>query len=227
MNYLNYWQAFVPLALLLAFLGCRKFFVNRKPESDGEPKDFSALRLLNEPSKITVDALMRFTEFAPMKQINIAGKPYLQRYYLGTTSSGLDMWVHRFLSCDPDRHLHNHPFEFHTMCLHGGYVELLKTPFGIVSNNLFARDLSVLNLDFDRLKELLIFSGVNRGIGSWHRIAKVMPDTWTVLLVDRNNRVPFWYFEEDGEYVVNRGSGPDWFLNAKTRAEQAEIGVVQ
>jgi hypothetical protein len=176
---------------------------------------------------ITVNDLIAFTADMPMKQIDIDGTPYLQRYYAGTTNDGHDMWFHRFLNQDADRHLHNHPFEFKTVCLHGGYAEEIKTLFGIKLNFLQKRTVAIGHLNFESLRLKIILEGTARGIGSWHRIAKIKPDTWTVLLVNRDNRVPFWFFEEDGECKTMKGSGPEWFLGCKTRAEQAGDGVVQ
>lgn len=176
---------------------------------------------------ITNKSLLSFTADAPMKQINIDGKPYLQRYYMGTTADGWDMWVHRFLSCDPDRHLHNHPFEFKTVCLHGGYTEEIKTIKGVERLGCFAARNGVKRLEFNVLSDFVSNYGRFRGIGSWHRIAKILPNTWTVLLVNRNNRVPYWYFDNDGAYEIREGSGFDWFVGKKTRAEQAGLGVVQ
>jgi len=89
------------------------------------------------------ELLMRLTAAMPMKQINLdkflneshqlgstkvtetvcVQTPYLQRYFAGTFRDGSDLWLHRFLSADGDRHLHSHPFEFESIILHGGYTE--------------------------------------------------------------------------------------------------------
>ena len=49
------------------------------------------------------------------------GKLYLKRYYLLPGTKKLK--VHQILESDKDRHLHNHPWDFTTILLSGGYDE--------------------------------------------------------------------------------------------------------
>lgn len=170
------------------------------------------------------EQLLALTASMPCKQIDINGRPYMQRYYAGETSDGHDLWIHRFLSCDGERHQHNHPFEAQSAVLDGGYVEempdddYLRLPSPLCppkdlveaiyrgeswhSENYNARPISV----FD-----------------WHRIASVEPETWTLFIV-APQRLPAWFFKNDaGELEMMKPSPRDWWKQYKTRAEQSEV----
>jgi hypothetical protein len=52
------------------------------------------------------------------------GEPYLERYHLLRLPGGGGVYLHRFLASDPDRGLHDHPWERAVgMVLSGGYRE--------------------------------------------------------------------------------------------------------
>ncbi len=58
--------------------------------------------------------------------IDSNGRPYLERYYVGTIFKKR-VFIHRFVASDPDRGLHNHPWKWAlSWILVGGYRELLK-----------------------------------------------------------------------------------------------------
>jgi len=53
------------------------------------------------------------------------GEPYLERYHLLRLPGGGGLYLHRFLASDPDRGLHDHPWDrAFGMVLSGGYREL-------------------------------------------------------------------------------------------------------
>ncbi|WKT59126.1 hypothetical protein Q2E61_09315 [Microbulbifer thermotolerans] len=59
----------------------------------------------------------------PCRQINLPSGPYLERYYLGRLF-GVTFYLHRFVSSDSERHLHNHPWEWGgSVILTGSYIE--------------------------------------------------------------------------------------------------------
>lgn len=97
------------------------------------------------------------------------GEPYLERYHLMRLPGGGGLYLHRFLASDPDRGLHDHPWDrAFGMVLSGGYRE-----------QRFARD-----GDGERVVERLLRPGaVNRIRGEdFHRI--VLPaerEAWTVF----------------------------------------------
>lgn len=57
-------------------------------------------------------------------------EPYLERYYLFLKERKrfpFNVFLHKFIKGDPD-HLHDHPWSYFTLILHGGYWEV--TPQG-------------------------------------------------------------------------------------------------
>lgn len=208
-------------------------------------------------TQLTPQTLLRLTADMPMKQINLdvyydkecplTGKiervksldkstPYLQRYYAGTFRDGSDLWLHRFLSNDGDRHLHSHPFEFSSVMLCGGYTEEFLTRDG-------SKDYRVTLPNPDsRLPELLeefliqlkvkmfrpmamsflsIAGGASQSIDvyDWHRICAVTNDTWTAVIV-KPQRLPKWFFkDDDGDLSDMKASPRDWWKNYKTRPD--------
>lgn len=196
------------------------------------------------------DLLLKLTAEMPMKQINLETnsqldsysffdvdeqrflKPYLQRYYAGSFSDEVDLWIHRFLSNDGDRHLHNHPFEFNSVILNGGYKEeflcdnglkVLRKWSAMGHINVYLEDfLRALKYDttpvsFSFLSAAHRFSTV--GVFDWHRIAEVQPETWSAVLV-KNQRLPKWYFKsDDGDLVDMIASPRDWHKTYKVRPE--------
>ena len=54
--------------------------------------------------------------------IKVSNKPYLIRWIIFKTPIG-GLMVHKFLSSDVDKELHNHPFPFITFVIKNGYTE--------------------------------------------------------------------------------------------------------
>lgn len=149
------------------------------------------------------DELLALTASMPMKQIDVNGKPYLQRYYAGTTAKGDDLWIHRFLSSDGDRHLHSHPFNARSVVLCGGYLE--ETPRGVFHRNPDGLTPSEAIKFADHIgRPITVFD--------WHRIASVAPQTWTLFIVEPP-RLPMWFFRDgEGNLEAVKASPRDWFL---------------
>ena len=56
-------------------------------------------------------------------------EPYLERYYIflkNRKNFPFNIFIHKFLKSDPDN-LHNHPWDFRTIILKGGYWEHRET----------------------------------------------------------------------------------------------------
>ena len=160
------------------------------------------------------DTLMALTAAMPMKQIDIDGKPYLQRYFAGTFANDHDLWLHRFLSCDGERHLHCHPFEARTIILTGGYTE--ETPEGMFERYAEPAGLGLIERRLQRGLSMWpapLEWGRPITVFDWHRIASVRPDTWTAFIVGPQ-RLPAWYFrDDDGDLDVRLASPRDWWKN--------------
>ena len=108
--------------------------------------------------------------FLPVRLIQLDGRPYLERYYLGQLF-GVTFYLHRFVSSDTERHLHNHPWKWgRAIVLAGGYVEE------------FVRDLCPLAGSNGCVTDHRYIGFWNRVDGnSFHRIAAASPGTWTLF----------------------------------------------
>lgn len=63
----------------------------------------------------------------PCRIISDNGRPYLERYYLGTLL-GVRFYIHRFVGSDPARGLHDHPWPWaRSIVLSGWYWEETRT----------------------------------------------------------------------------------------------------
>ena len=58
-------------------------------------------------------------------RIELDGETYMRRWYPGV---GYRLRYHEILRSDPDRHLHDHPWDFTSTILEGSYLEV--TPSG-------------------------------------------------------------------------------------------------
>lgn len=52
------------------------------------------------------------------------GAPYMTRHYLRHSREHGDIRFHRIRTSDSDRHLHDHPWDFVSLILHGSYIEI-------------------------------------------------------------------------------------------------------
>jgi hypothetical protein len=179
-------------------------------------------------SHVTPQFLLALSASMPMKQIDVLDQPYLQRYFAGTYGS-VDLWLHRFLSCDGDRHLHNHPWTGTSIVLTGGYqeqfidstgerVNRLRPPAGISIEELM-KILSSGQAESARQFAQVITPS------TWHRIWHVYDQTWTLMIVG-HDRLPEWYFKDDaGNIETMKPSPRDWFMVCNNRARTK--GAVQ
>lgn len=72
--------------------------------------------------KAIATILRNLVRSRPMRLIEINGEPYLERYYMGTVQ-GRQIWLHRFVRDDAERHVHDHPWTALSIILTGGYTE--------------------------------------------------------------------------------------------------------
>lgn len=124
--------------------------------------------------------LFRVCGDRPCRLISILDEPYLERYYVGRIL-GVQFYLHRFVSADGDREVHDHPWRWSAaLVLAGGYVE---------------ERMRWLDMDmgwqsyFRRL-----FPGcLNRfSPRTFHQIVTVKPETWTLFM--HGHRVKKWGF---------------------------------
>lgn len=113
--------------------------------------------------------MYKLTAGLPCRIIELDSGPYLERYYLGRVF-GVTFYLHRFISSDSERHVHNHPWTWgRSLVLAGSYVEEVcgdicpHAPGGIVSERVTRR-------------------WYNRVDGhTFHRIHDAKPGTWTLF----------------------------------------------
>lgn len=130
--------------------------------------------------------LYKLTASLPCRIIDIDGKPYLERYGMPEALRkalkqwfGITIYLHRFVSGDSERHVHDHPWNRSiALVLAGTYIEERVTGFdpetGWQSIQRNIRWFNKINgLDF-------------------HRIVKPKPQTWTLFI--HTKRIKGWGF---------------------------------
>ncbi len=113
--------------------------------------------------------------------IVIDGQLYMRRYLL--IRAGRDwpqLRIHHIQQPDAGRELHDHPFDFISFVLKGGYIEEQS----------------------DHVKYRRRFSIAFRRATDLHRINELHGDVWTLVLASRIKRK--WGFIVDGEWVPNK-----------------------
>lgn len=123
----------------------------------------------------------------PVRLIHNGDRPYLERYYVGQILS-VTVYLHRFVNCDGDRDVHDHPWTWSIgMPLAGRYHE---------------QRLRYLDPDQGMVCDLRIVRRFMPNIiraHTFHRIAWIRRGTWTLFMHGR--RVKGWGFldrEHDG-----------------------------
>ncbi len=126
------------------------------------------------------------TGYLKCRIINSGGKPYLERYYLGTLFN-IRYFIHRFVASDPDRGLHNHPWPWAlSWILLGGYLEL---------NLAFAKDPKNVTAIKTKKRKIGRFNFIKGG--RFHRV--LVPkgqtgDIWTLFIHGNRKKDATWGF---------------------------------
>lgn len=128
------------------------------------------------PGGIVAPVLLRVSNRLRVREIRIHGERYIERYYLGT-AFGVTAYLHRYLNCDGDRYLHDHPWAWSCgLPLVGGYTERRL------------RWLCPLAGPVDRLRTVHRFMPNIMTARSFHKIERVKPGTWTLFFHGRRNK---------------------------------------
>lgn len=152
--------------------------------------------------------LFRVTGSMPCRIISIDGEPYLERYFL-CRIFGITAYLHRFVSGDGDRDVHDHPWGWAlSWILAGSYVEEVLN-YLCLSNGFCSTSVRRRRFSFNRI-----------GPGKFHRIAHTEPETWTLFV--HGGRIKHWGFftwqPESAAAVVYHNpydaADPDWHLGA-------------
>jgi NTP pyrophosphatase (non-canonical NTP hydrolase) len=125
----------------------------------------------------------------PARTINgDQGEPYLERYFL-FRFFGLQAYIHRFVASDPDRGLHDHPWDWSaSLILVGGYREIRA---GLLPRNLRPGRLNIIRGD------------------DFHRIVLAPGrEAWTLFIHGR--RTKGWGFWREGQYLPHAAGKDDY-----------------
>lgn len=123
---------------------------------------------------------MKFGDWALLHREEIArdGRPYLTRWRLIQTPL-FAAYLHRFWAPDHDEDFHDHPWDFVSIVLAGGYVEERGWPLRVERRGRGS-------VAYRRAEDL-------------HRIASVIVPTWTLVLCGRRRRE--WGFQTPHGWV--------------------------
>src|SRR5881392_3402104 len=80
-----------------------------------------ALRILG--ARAIFRATRRIASRPPDFTVGSPDRPYLQRWWLLPRNPVLNVYLHQFLRDDDDRALHDHPWDWCSVLLKGGYCE--------------------------------------------------------------------------------------------------------
>lgn len=124
------------------------------------------------------------------------GSLYMERFALFQTKY-LSARLHHIVREDRDRHLHDHPWDFTSVVLQGGYQEF--TPFRESGEPVWSLGSSEDEVCFGCWR-LAGSIGRRRALDR-HKIAQVLPDTWTLFITGpyknqwgfytRNGKIPY------------------------------------
>lgn len=162
--------------------------------------------------------LMFLTSFLPCRLIDIGGEPYLERYHVARIF-GRTIYLHRFVSCDGERNVHDHPWRSASLILCGGYREELA-----FKSFLLGRQVMWSAFRWRYALSYSFFSALHI-----HRIDAVLPMTWTLFVTGRRIKDVYgkergWYFYQiigNRPFAIPAESGPkDWHKRAGNRATE-------
>lgn len=155
--------------------------------------------------------LNHVTRNRPMRIIQINGTPYLERYYI-TTVFGRQIWLHKFLRNDAERHVHDHPWTALSVILTGQYTEEMSTIQPMInSGQLLTRHHRHLSAP--------AFNWISGH--HMHRIISVKPDTWTLMIVGQRHGRGWFFYENTATGISKKQpfaeTHDDWWRTADAR----------
>lgn len=150
---------------------------------------------------IPVRKLKAWAWNAPMKQIYDGDLLYLERFYLGAWR-GWTAFVHRFVVSDPDRGVHDHPYDGFSILLNGTYTEEILPRY-------VQDTIDLMRPLFDRqvigmvpghaFRKVRLFNRIPAE--KFHRVLLNGDEVWS-LFVHRRQWKKSWGFLREGQYHV-------------------------
>ena len=139
--------------------------------------------------------LYRISADLPCRLIDIDGNPYLERYYLGKIF-GITFYLHRFVSADTERNVHDHPWgRAAALVLAGGYKEERLKYFDLKDGGWTSKNRNIHWL------KLNVIDGA-----CFHRIGDAKPETYTLFM--HGPRVKSWGVLQSFELTSCQYQGP-------------------
>lgn len=147
------------------------------------------------------------------------GKPYLRRYVI-TRNKWFRIFIHEILMSDEDEEMHDHPWDFTTFLLSGGYVE--EIPRGNYISKKYREKGMNEEMPLSELKTRTYrprFSIIRHRAEDFHRIELEKP-VWTLFFAGNKRRQ--WGFMTENGWEYYRS-----FLDRKfgTKSEAADAYI--
>lgn len=136
----------------------------------------------------SIIALAKRTPYRKGHIIGMDGSLYMERYGLFETRY-LSARVHYIARPDVDRVLHDHPWNFCTIVIKGGYSEARPVD---PNHPVFTNDAPLICGESVCVEQRMHGSIAFRKATDRHKIVDVLPDTWTLFIYGR--AVHWWGF---------------------------------
>ena len=121
------------------------------------------------------------------------GVLHFQRWNILSTP-WFSIYFHKIYKADEDKHLHDHPWNYTSICLKGEFTEERE----------FQTNLKNLGILEEHIPYSVVetFRVVRRKAESFHKIKKLLtPEVWTLFFVGKRRRE--WGYDVDGKWIDN------------------------
>lgn len=83
------------------------------------------INILTPEDRETFTSILGSSYHEPDLTIAPDGKPYIYRWYVTPRSTEANVYLHVQVASDPERPLHDHPWDNQSVILSGGYIEIV------------------------------------------------------------------------------------------------------
>lgn len=138
------------------------------------------------------------------RDVVVDGELYLRRWFITPRSWSKRLFLHCILKADDQRILHDHPWDFTTLILKGGYNEVFR-------ENIVSRDrVDGLKVVWPAIRTRMSEPGTLRRYPAEHvhAVAPLRGPAWTLVCASQARRV--WGFWVPKGYAINFATWVDW-----------------
>lgn len=150
--------------------------------------------------------LRRFPSKAISDHCQPGNGPMLIRFSLLRTPWG-NVYLHHFIRSDYDRHLHDHPWNFATLLLTGGYYEHVPAQTCIAADGSIAPN-AVIDLDTQTARVWRRRFSLLRRPATWRHWVEIVVPVWTLVFVSVRRRE--WGFWTERGWIDWMTYGKEW-----------------